>query len=213
MNGESDSPTCLPPRRGGGFLFSHMSAPAWGRSHLTQGGHSMSAIPQNSIVSQVEGWQAGFLAVLPAIQTHARIVFRHLPRERREDAVQEVVASACVSYQVLAAKGKLDVAHPGSLATFAVRHVRNGRHVGGSQDAARDVLSKVAQRRHSFEISSYEGQTGQEDDWRQVALEDRKTPIPDLAAFRIDFAQWLRTLSDRDRRIINAFISGEPTWA
>src|SRR5258706_5700706 len=104
----------------------------------------MNAIRQSSIVPQSEGWQAGFLAVLPAIQTHARIVFRHLPRERREDAIQEAMASACVSYQLLAAKGKLDVAHAGTLATFAVGHVCTGQHVGGSQEAAKDVLSLVA---------------------------------------------------------------------
>src|SRR5665213_3453085 len=94
------------------------------------------------------GWQAGFLNILPAVRTHAKIQFRKLPAERREDAVQEAVAAACVSYQELAARGQLDVAHPGTVADFAVRRVKSGRHVGGNQDAAKDVMSPICQERH-----------------------------------------------------------------
>lgn len=154
-------------------------------------------------MSAVSTWQAGFLAVLPAVQTHAKIQFRHLPPCHREDAIQEAIASACASYQSLAARGRLHVAHPGTLATFALNFVRNGRHVGGHQDAAKDVLSPVAQRRHSFACRSA--------DWRQVAIAERRDPIPDTAAFRIDFAAWLKSLTRRDRRIIAAFLRGEGT--
>ena len=171
----------------------------------------MSALSQTSF-----NWQAGFLQVLPAVQTHAAIQFRHLPLERREDAVQEAIASACVSYQLLAAQGRLAVAHPGTLATFAVNFVRNGRHVGGRQDAAKDVMSPVAQQRHGLRVQSLQARRGGggsngSDGWRQVAIADRKVSIPDLAAFRIDFAQWLQRLSRRDRRIVAAFVSGERT--
>ena len=65
-----------------------------------------------SAVPQVSGdWQAGFLAVLPAVQTHARIVFRKWPVEKRQEAVQEAIAAAAMAYQRLAAQGRLDVAH------------------------------------------------------------------------------------------------------
>ncbi len=160
---------------------------------------------------QSASWQAGFLQILPAVQTHAKIQFRRLPAHQREDAVQEAIASACVSYQILAARGKLDVAHPGSLATFAVNFVRNGRHVGGRQDGAKDALSPVAQARHGFSSSSYDISARETGEWRQVALADRKFPVPDAAAFRLDFADWLTTLSGRDRRIIAAFIRGDRT--
>ena len=166
----------------------------------------MSAIPQSA------GWQTGFLNLLPAVQTHAKIQFRHLPLEQREDAIQEAIASACVSYQLLAAKGRLHVAHPGTLATFAVNFVRNGRHVGGSQDAATDVLSPVARRRHGVVVSGYTVRSGDgTDGWKQIAVADRKVPIPDTVAFRVDFAEWLRSQGRRDRKIIAAFIRGERT--
>jgi hypothetical protein len=158
-------------------------------------------------------WQAGFLHVLPAVQTHARIQFRHLPAVHREEAIQEAIASACVSYQLLAAKGRLHDAHHSTLADFAVRHVRAGRHVGGSQDATKDVLSPAAAKCHGVRVVSYDKRGwGGSDGWKQLAIEGRRrVSIPDLAAFRIDFARWLRTLSHRDRKIISAMVTGEGT--
>jgi hypothetical protein len=49
------------------------------------------------------------------------------------------------------------------------------------------------------------------DDWRQILIADRRASIPDVAATRIDFAEWLKTLSRRDRRIVKALAQGEPT--
>ena len=49
------------------------------------------------------------------------------------------------------------------------------------------------------------------DDWRQILIADRKASIPDVAATRIDFAEWLKTLSRRDRRIVNALAQGQAT--
>ncbi|MFI5379013.1 MAG: hypothetical protein ACHRHE_06945 [Tepidisphaerales bacterium] len=173
----------------------------------------MSAIAQSSST----GWQTGFLRVLPVVRTHARIQFRYLRAERREDAIQEAIASACVSYQLLAARGRLHVARPSVLATFAVRHVRDGRHVGGHQDSAKDPLSPVCQRRHGVQVVSLERhrvppRAGYgSDGWRQLTIADRRDPIPETVAFRIDFGQWLKMLGRRDRRIVTAFIRGERT--
>jgi len=44
--------------------------------------------------SAAVAWHAGFLAMLPAIRTHARIAFRHLAPEARQEAVQEAVCNA-----------------------------------------------------------------------------------------------------------------------
>ena len=115
-------------------------------------------------------------------------------------------------YQLAAAQGKLDAVKPGPLADFAVRHVRTGRHVGGHQDAAKDVLSPACHKRHGVKVRSYYARSGDgTDGWQQMVISDRKVPIPDLAAFRIDFARWLWTLTRRDRRIIAAFVDGDST--
>ena len=171
----------------------------------------MNTVPQTC--HDTTGWQAAFMSVLPAVINHAKIRFRHLPAQQREEAVQEAIASACASYHRLASQGRLDAARPGTLATFAVNFVCNGRHVGGRQDAARDALSPVAQVRHRFATGSIDLYDREADEWRQVAIADRKVPVSDLACFRLDFARWLRTLTRRDRRIIAAFTSGEGTAA
>jgi hypothetical protein len=169
----------------------------------------MSAIPQTV------GWQAGFMNILPCVQTHAKIRFRKLPAEKRDEAIQETIAAACMHYQLAAVQGRLHAVRPGTLADFAVRHVCTGRRVGGKQNGAKDVLSPVCQRRHGVNVISvhaHRSGTGT-DGWQQIAMEDRTIPIPDLAAFRIDFAYWLKSLTQRDRRIINAFTDGEGTFA
>jgi hypothetical protein len=166
-------------------------------------------------MSAISQWQEGFLQVLPAVETHAKIQFRRLPVQQREDAIQEAIASAVVAYRRLAAQGRLHVAHPGTIATNAVHHVRNGRHVGGHQDGARDAMSSACHRRHGLEVVSYDRHRfpsslrNGTDGWRQLVLADRKVPVPDLAAFRVDFGQWFQMRSRRDRSIISALIGGE----
>ena len=185
----------------------------------------MSAVPRPA------GWQAGFLAaVLPAVQTHAAIRFRRLPAAGREEAVQEAVAAACVSYRLLAAKGRLAAARPGTVADFAVKHVRNGRHVGGRQDAARDAMSPAAARRHGVRVVSYHqlarpgGATpggaaasaagpGGGGAWRVQAVAGRRDAVPDTACFRVDFERWLGGLTARDRAVVAALAAGERTSA
>ena len=159
-----------------------------------------------SAATQISNWHAGFLRVLPAVQTHAQIQFRKLPALHREEAMAEAVASAAVSYQMLAAKGKLHVARFSTLATYAVLHVRNGRHVGGHQDAASDVMSPVACQRHSIKLASVGC-----DGWHGMLIASRRADVPELAAFRIDFDHWFSMFARRDRKIIAALASGERT--
>jgi hypothetical protein len=159
-----------------------------------------------SAATQISNWQTGFLNVLPAVHKHAKIQFRKLPAAQREEAVQETIAAAVVSYQKLAAKGQLHVARPSSLATYAVLHFRNGRHVGGHQDAAGDVTSPTAHRRHDIKLDSIDG-----DEWHSMLIASRKADVPDLAAFRIDFEDWFSSFARRDRKIIAALASGERT--
>jgi len=61
-------------------------------------------------------WHEVFLRLLPAIRQHARISFRHLDPEAREEAIQAVVCNACAATARLASLGKLDLAYAGGLA-------------------------------------------------------------------------------------------------
>lgn len=169
----------------------------------------MSAIPLSP------AWQAGFLAVLPEIQSYAHLKFRYLKPERRQDAIQEAIAAACVSYQRLAVRGLLHLATVGSLVTFAIRHVRGNRHVGGTQETLNDPMSPVAQRHHGIQDLTYRPGSAQSDgdNWLAEVIADKKAPVPELVAAKVDFGDWLNTMSRRDRRIIAALASRERTSA
>jgi hypothetical protein len=75
------------------------------------------------------------------------------------------------------------------------------------------VLSPACHLRYGVRVSRlFESRSADVvNGWQQTVMADRKVPVPDLAAFRIDFARWLQTLTLRDREIICAFSSGENT--
>ena len=61
---------------------------------------------------------AKFLAMLPRIRRQAAYYLRHVSKKDRADAIQEVVASAFVSYVRLIERGKADLAYAGPLARY-----------------------------------------------------------------------------------------------
>jgi hypothetical protein len=157
---------------------------------------------------------ADFLSLVPVIEKQARIAFRDRNATDREEAVAEAVATAFTAYVRLKARGKDPVRDfPSSLASFAVLHVKDGRHVGG-RSSSTDVLSCKARQLHGFKVDllptsgtpqacihpKRNSRCGSDalNDWLQ---ENRRTPVPDQVAFRIDFPQFLRGLSLRDREL------------
>jgi hypothetical protein len=158
-------------------------------------------------------WQAGFLQVIPTVEQRAKIRFRRLPAVHREEAIQESIAFACVSYQHLASQNRLDEVHASTIANYAVKRTGEGRHVGGKKDTRRDAMSPIALRRHGIKVMSYDsdesGRAG--GGWKSLVIVDRKTDVPNLACFRVDFSEWLKTLARRDRKIIAALTGGAGT--
>ncbi len=82
----------------------------------------------------VPAWNKIFLAMLPQIVAHARVCFRHLRGEARQDAIQETMANALVAFVGLVGRGKMSIAYPTVLARYAVAQINDGRHrqVAGS---------------------------------------------------------------------------------
>jgi hypothetical protein len=160
----------------------------------------MSIPPSTSQAPAIAEAHAEFLKLYLMVQRHARIVFRGRGEVDREEAVAEAVAAAFDSYLRLKARGKDPVhAFPTLIATYAVLRVQDGWHLG-SRSSSKDVLSRKAQHKHGFQVLSLPGRQDLgalaeqlEHDWR--------TPVADQAAFRIDFPQFLRSLSHRDRRL------------
>jgi hypothetical protein len=158
---------------------------------------------------------AKFLVLLPRLQTHARIHFRDIRcPETRADKIAETIALAWRWYRRLEEKGKDVLRFPMAFAALAVKAVRCGRRVCG-QERAKDVLSATAQHRHGFRVeylpvaprtafaSLYAQPQGQklQDTFEERLAHNTQTPVPDQASFRIDWPQFLRSLTERDRRL------------
>jgi hypothetical protein len=171
----------------------------------------MTAIPL-SFLATSRHWQNNFLAVLPAVQSHATITFRHLGPEAKAEAEAHAIATACVNYYSLTRKHKLSQAYAGSVATYAVKMVKGGRCVGGHL-SSKDVLNPLTHRRRQFTVRSTSSWDRAEGQWRDMVLETRRASPADQACFNIDFQEWLQQWPERHRRIIHALASGERTNA
>jgi hypothetical protein len=155
---------------------------------------------------------AAFLSILPRIELHGRVYFRHLKcPARREDSVAEMVALSWLWFVRLAAKGKDATRFPSALATYAARTVRAGGKLAG-KDRAGDILSPVAQSRCGFAVQSlpcHSTLSGNPLD--EALIDNTKSPVPDQVSFRIDWPCWVATRTERDRRIVTDLMVGERT--
>jgi hypothetical protein len=154
---------------------------------------------------------AAFLSILPRIQLHGHVSFRHRKPERREEAVAEMIGLAWKWFVRLAEKGKDATEFPMVLARYAALAVHNGRRLCG-QEKAKDVLSPRAQQLLGFTVSSLpDGSSLSSTAFAEALLDNTQTPPPEQVAFRLDFPAWRRTRSDRDRRVIDDLMLGERT--
>jgi Sigma-70, region 4 len=168
---------------------------------------------------------ARFEALLPRIQRHGEVYFRHVNCPiKKADFIAEMVALVWKWLLRLAERGKDGFQFPMALASYAARAVRSGRRLCG-QEKATDVFSTVAQQRHSFTTESlpistrtgfdnlYAQPRGQQnlDAWEERLRDNTRTPVDEQVAFKLDFRAWLRTLTPRERRIIKAMLRNERT--
>jgi hypothetical protein len=156
---------------------------------------------------------AGYLALLPRIRELAQLAFRHVRcPQTRDEAIAETIALSWAWYRRLAEKGNVARAFPSVLAGLAARAVRSGRRLCG-QERARDALSFVAQRRHGFGVGPLpEHSTLEGNAWDEALIDNAQSPVPDQAAFRIDFPRWRKTRSERDRRLMDDLMLGDRTF-
>jgi hypothetical protein len=166
-----------------------------------------------------------FVRILPRIQLHARVYFRHVRCPDKKDDYQAETVALCWKWFVrLEERGKDPCEFVSVLASFATRAVRSGRRLVGSEKA-RDVLSPVAQQKHRFAVHSLPSSTrasyehlyaepqGQRhlDAYEEMLRDNRHTAVPEQVQFRLDFPAWLATLSERDRHVIADMARGEKT--
>jgi hypothetical protein len=154
-----------------------------------------------------------FLSILPRIELHAQIQFRHLQCPgTRDDAIAEVIAVCWRWFLRIEEQGKDVASFVSALADYAVRHVRSGRRLCG-QEKSKDVLAPLAQRLRGFTVSKLADFSTLSGNPLSEALTDNtRSPIPDQVAFRFDFPSWLSSLGSRNRRIAEDMALGEATY-
>ena len=160
----------------------------------------------------IPAWHEGFLDMLPAIRRQARLAFRHLDPEAREDAVEEAVANALVAYVRLFERGKVELAYPSVLTLYAIRQVSEGRRVGTELNV-RDVSSEYCRLKKGLQLERLDKFDRESGEWLEVVVEDRRAGPAETAAARIDIGEWFRRLPRRVRRIAKTLASGERTGA
>jgi hypothetical protein len=154
---------------------------------------------------------AVFLSILPRIELHGRVYFRHKNADAREELTAEMVGLCWKWFVRLVERGKDPTAFVSALATFAARAVNSGRRVCG-QERARDVLSPSAQKRHGFVVERLpDCSTLAGTSLEEALIENTATPVPEQVSFRLDFPQWRLSRCHRDRAMIDRMILGERT--
>jgi hypothetical protein len=167
---------------------------------------------------------ARFLDILPRIELHGHIYFRHLRPHRKADAIQEMRALAWLWYVRLINRGRDPQDFVATFVTLLARSVNSGRRLAGMMKA-KDVMNPDAQKRHGFRVEPlpsttrtfhdhlYASPRGQKlhDEFEERLCDNAMTPVPDQVQFRLDFPAWLETLTPRERRLIAAMARNERT--
>jgi hypothetical protein len=141
------------------------------------------------------------VAILPQVQRQGRIHFRAARPDRRAELVAEVVALAWKWFVRLAERGQDPTRFSVTLAAYAAKAVKSGRRVCG-QESDRDALSPLAQMRRCFVVSTLpEFSTLSGNPLAEALQDNTQSPVPEQAAFRLDFPAWLGTLGSRNKSI------------
>ena len=155
-------------------------------------------------------WHSAFISLLPDIRRHALMILRNLAPQARDEAIDEVLAHALVSYVRLVERGKQHLAYATPLAHYSVAQYRAGRRVGVRTNV-RDVLSQQCQRRNQLTIERLDHLDRRTGAWQEALVEDKRFTPADVAASRIDFREWLGSLTHRNRQLAEKLAMGETT--
>jgi hypothetical protein len=162
---------------------------------------SLSSFPSHATVADA------FVQMLPGLRRRLWSAFAGFQREQREDALQETLASSFLAFARLWERDRSHLAAPRALAGYAIKRWFDGRRVGCSMNC-KDVTSPYARRLHSLRVVNL-GDC--EAVVREIAFADLRSPVPSIVALRVDFPEWLRQLTPRNREVALALARGQST--
>ena len=140
-----------------------------------------------------------FVQQLPTLQKMARIQFRQLSPEAKQESITNAIGLAWKFYFNLAKRNR---AHEhGILAScmrFAIKQTRAGRTPQGCP-RVKDALAR-----------RWVGPT-RLDDFDLGQFVSRNTPVPDQVSFRVDVPQFLKSLPKRSRKMAMDLADGMTT--
>jgi len=178
----------------------------------------------HAVSSHFTDLHSHFTSLLPRIELHGRIYFRHLRcQHQKDDAIQEMRALAWKWFLRLQECGKDPQDFIKSFTTLLARAVNSGRRLVG-MEKCKDAMNHATQRRDGFSVEalphshriSHDQLHSNNGQRRQDTVEERLrdntvTPIPDQVQFRLDWSAWIATLTGIERRLIGAMADGERT--
>ena len=139
-------------------------------------------------------WQTTFLTMLPELEKRLRGAFRFLDPEAREESLREAIAHSLFAYVRLHEQGRADAATPSSLAWYSSRQVKRGRPAAGRMNG-KEPLSRYAQLGNGIQIERLQS------NWIDTLVEDKRAPVADQVAAKLDVGAWFATLTQRMRQI------------
>ena len=149
-------------------------------------------------------WQQSFVEILPEIERRLRLAFCRLDPEACEDSVAEGVAHSLVAYVRLHARGRLEVATPSTLAWYSSRQVKRGRPAAGRMNS-KEPLSRYGQLSNNIKV---ERRTSK---WIDTLVADKRAPVADQVAAKMDVGAWLATLTQGMKQIAKDLAFGFST--
>ncbi len=149
-------------------------------------------------------WQSAFADILPEIKKWLRLAFCRLGAEAREDAIEEGIIHALLSYSRLHGKGRAAKANASSLAWYAARAVKRGRPAVGRMNG-RDPLSRYAQVGSGIRLERQNGE------WIDKLVADKRASVPDQVAAKLDVTAWFTSLTQRTKQIAKDLAIGSST--
>lgn len=153
-----------------------------------------------------------FVEMLPTLLQVIRHCLRNQPRRDREELAAEALAAAYVMFVRLVQRGKQGLAFPTPLGTYGARQAIDGRQIATSTNV-KDLTSRSCQRRKGVSVTSLNRYDERDERWKEIVVESKNAGPAEIASIRIDFADWLRSLKPKQRRIAKLLATGETTSA
>jgi len=149
-------------------------------------------------------WQSNFAIMLPEIEQKLHLAFCRLDPEAREDAIEEGVVHSLLAYIRLHELSRAEAATPSSLAWYSSRQVKRGRPAAGRMNG-KEPLSRYGQISNRIKVERLPYK------WLDAIVEDKRAPVADQVATKMDVGAWFSTLSLCMRQIAKDLAFGFST--